>query len=50
MGSWRAPDKWQLKNDLFDEAVPVVDAVYTAPDALLLERVTDQEELAAESR
>jgi dihydrofolate reductase len=39
-----APDKWQLKNDLFDEAMrPVVNDAYTSAGALLLGRVTYQE-------
>jgi len=43
-GVMEAPDKWQLKNDLFDEAMgPVVNAAYTAADSLLLGRVTYQE-------
>ena len=43
-GVMEDPGVWQLKNDLFDEAMgPVVNDAYTAADALLLGRVTYQE-------
>ena len=43
-GVMEDPGVWQLKNDLFDEAMgPVVNDAYTSADALLLGRVTYQE-------